>query len=137
MSRRHLSENLEYNNTLNSPQAVKTFLIAQLRHETSEVFSVLHLNSQHYLIRYETLFKGTINSANVHPREVVKSILKYNSAAVILAHNHPSGHAEPSKADKMITRRLVQALDLIDVKILDHIVIGEGQEVSFAERGLL
>ncbi|EOU3094429.1 DNA repair protein RadC [Yersinia enterocolitica] len=102
-----------------------------------EEFTVLFLDNQNRLIAYETLFKGTINSTEVHPREVVKAALRHNSAAVLLAHNHPSGHAEPSQADRQITDRLVSALGLVDVKVLDHLIVGGLDIVSFSERGWL
>jgi len=137
MSRRHLGEALTRQQQLNSSDSVKQYLTAQLRHERSEVFAVMYLDSQHKLIRYDPMFKGTIDGASVYPREVVKAALKHNCSSVILAHNHPSGVAEPSQADKNITVRLKQALDLIDVRVLDHVIIGEGEQVSFAERGLL
>lgn len=137
MSRRHLSETLSRPLQLNSSDTVKRFLAAQLRHEHSEVFAAMFLDSQHKLISFEQLFRGTIDSASVYPREVVKAALRQNCSSIIFAHNHPSGVAEPSRADKHITQQLKSALELIDVQVLDHIVIGEGQEVSFAERGLL
>lgn len=137
MAKRHLAEQLPRNTSLTSSDAVRQFLTAQLRHLTYEVFSALFLDSQHRLLRYEELFNGTIDSAQVYPREVVKKVLAYNAAAVIFAHNHPSGLAEPSNADRHITRRLTDALALVDVRVLDHMVVGDGEIVSFAERGLL
>lgn len=137
MSRRHLSETLHKEATLNASSDVKRFLTSKLRHEQSEIFAALYLDTQHKLICYEPLFRGTIDGASVYPREVVKAALKYNCAAIIFAHNHPSGSAEPSQADKSITRQLQKALALIDIRVLDHVVIGDGDEVSFAERGLL
>jgi DNA repair protein RadC len=98
---------------------------------------VLVLDTQHRLIRYEELFMGTIDAAAVYPREVVKAALHYNAAAVILAHNHPSGVAEPSQADISITDKIKRALDLVDVRLLDHFVVGDGSPVSLAERGLV
>ena len=97
----------------------------------------MFLDNRHRLIAYEELFHGTIDGASVHPREVVKSALRYNAAAVILAHNHPSGVAEPSQADQRITKRLQDALTLVDIRVLDHFVVGDGEPVSFAERGLI
>ncbi|MGY8896451.1 MAG: RadC family protein [Paraglaciecola sp.] len=114
----------------------KSFLTLKLRDNEREVFAIMLLDGQHRLLKYEELFFGTINSASVYPREVVKAILKENAAAVIIAHNHPSGVAEPSQADIAITTRLKNALDLIDVPILDHIVVAQDC-VSFAQRGLL
>lgn len=114
----------------------KEFLKFKLAPYEREVFGVMMLNSQHALIDFEELFFGTVNMASVYPREIVKAVLKNNAAAVILAHNHPSGEAEPSQADKHITQRIQQALALVDVEVLDHIVVGK-ESVSFAERGLL
>ncbi len=113
---------------------VKEYLKLKLGGYDREVFALMLLDNQHQLIHFEELFFGTIDAASVHPREVVKSALNANAAAVILAHNHPSGIAEPSQADKQITSKLVDALALIDVRVLDHIVVGESC-VSFAERG--
>lgn len=137
MSRRHLAASLARKQHLQSSDAVKQFLTAQLRHERSEIFAAIYLDSQHRVIQFEALFRGTIDGASVYPREVVKAALRHNCAAIIFAHNHPSGIAEPSHADKDITKRLREALSLIDVRVLDHIVIGEGEQVSFAERGLI
>ncbi|MBR9827481.1 MAG: JAB domain-containing protein [Oceanospirillales bacterium] len=137
MSRRHLAARLVRESALESPAAVRQYLASQLRHEPREVFACLLLDNRHRVIRYEALFYGTINAASVHPREVVKLALAHNAAALILAHNHPSGVAEPSQADRQITDRLVQALGLVDIRVLDHIVIGDGESASFAERGLL
>ncbi|AWT18648.1 hypothetical protein DMP75_09280 [Klebsiella michiganensis] len=105
--------------------------------EEREAFVLLLLDNQHRLITHETLFKGTISHTEVHPREVVKASLKYNAAALIVAHCHPSGHAEPSQSDRRVTERLKNALDLVDVRLLDHLVIGGMDIVSFAERGWL
>jgi DNA repair protein RadC len=119
-----------------SASATKDFLRFKLGQYDREVFSVMLLNSQHQLIDYRELFFGTINSASVYPREVVKAVLSQNAAAVIFAHNHPSGNPEPSQADILITKRLSDALSLIDVSVLDHIVVGE-TTISMAERGLM
>ena len=119
-----------------SSQATLDFLQFKLGRYEKEVFAILELNSQHKLIEYKELFFGTINAASVYPREVVKEVLHQNGAAVIFAHNHPSGELEPSQADIAITKRLKDALALIDVQVLDHIVVGNGA-ASFAERGLL
>jgi DNA repair protein RadC len=119
-----------------SSQATLDFLQFKLGKYDREVFAILVLNSQHQLIEYKELFFGTINAASVYPREVVKEVLHQNGAAVIFAHNHPSGELEPSQADIAITKRLKDALALIDVQVLDHIVVGNGA-TSFAERGLL
>lgn len=137
MGRRHLSASMKSGDLLNSPGLVRRYLSAQLRHQPREVFAVLFLDNQNRLIIYEELFFGTIDGASVYPREVVKHALGHNAAAVILAHNHPSGVAEPSQADQRITQRLVAALELIDVRVLDHMVVGDAEVVSFAERGLL
>jgi len=117
--------------------ATRRYLTSRLRHQPHEVFACLFLDNRHRMIRYEELFHGTIDGASVHPRQVVRRALHHNAAALIFAHNHPSGVAEPSRADEQITRRLKDALGLIDVRVLDHFVIGDGQAVSFAERGLL
>ena len=137
MSRRHLEAQLVRDSALESPAMVRQYLASRLRHEPREVFACLLLDNRHRVIRYEALFYGTINAASVHPREVVKLALAHNAAALILAHNHPSGVAEPSQADRQITDRLVQSLGLVDIRVLDHMVIGDGETVSFAERGLL
>ena len=110
--------------------------MARLRDNPAEVFACLFLDNRHRVIAYEELFRGTIDGASVHPREVVKRALHFNTAAVILAHNHPSGIAEPSQADERITQRLKDALALVDIRLLDHMIIGD-DVVSFAERGLL
>ncbi|EJL3951683.1 DNA repair protein RadC [Vibrio parahaemolyticus] len=119
-----------------NPDATKIYLSCKLRHYEREVFAVMLLNNQHQLIAFEELFYGTIDAASVYPREVVKAALKANAAAVIFAHNHPSGDATPSHADKQITQRLKEALALVDIRVLDHIVVGDSA-ISFAERGLL
>jgi len=137
MSRRHLAAQLERGSALENPQAVRQYLAAQLRHESREVFACLLLDNRHRVIRYQPLFYGTINAASVYPREVVALALEQGAAALILAHNHPSGVAEPSLADRQITDRLVQALGLVEVRVLDHLVIGDGDSISFAERGWL
>lgn len=137
MSRRHLGQELERGCLMDSPNTVRQYLISQLRHRQREVFACLFLDNKHSVLGFEVLFKGSINSASVHPREVVKAALSYNAAAVIFSHNHPSGVAEPSMADKEITRRLIQALALVDISVIDHIIIGASEPVSFAERGLL
>lgn len=120
-----------------SSSSVRDWLRLQLATLDREAFTVLWLDNQHRMIAHDTLFLGTINSITVHPREVVKSGLKNNAAAAVLAHNHPSGEAEPSQADRLITERLKQALDLVDIRLLDHLVVGGMDIVSFAERGWL
>lgn len=137
LSRRYMLEQCKREALFNSPQAVYNYLTIQLRGLQQEVFMVLYLDSQNQLIKDEVLFYGTINAASVYPREVVKAALRNNAAALILAHNHPSGVAEPSQADKLITRKLQQALALIDINVLDHIIVGGENCVSFAERGLI
>ena len=120
-----------------SSHAVRDWLRLQLATLEHEEFTALFLDNQHRLIAHETLFTGTINHTPVHPREVVKAALKHNAAAILVAHCHPSGHAEPSEADRRITERLKQALDLVDIRLLDHLVVGGMDIVSFAERGWL
>ena len=137
MTRRHLQEQLQREDSLENPEATRQFLASRLRHLPHEVFACLFLDNRHRVIVFEELFRGTIDGASVHPREVVRRALQHNAAAVILSHNHPSGVAEPSRADIQLTRRLTDALALIDVRVLDHIVVGDGNGVSFAERGLL
>ncbi len=120
-----------------SSHAVRDWLRLQLATLEHEEFTALFLDNQHRLIAHETLFTGTINHLQVHPREVVKAALKHNAAAMLVAHCHPSGHAEPSEADRRITERLKQALDLVDIRLLDHLVVGGMEIVSLAERGWL
>lgn len=136
MSRRYLFEGLQRGDALTSPQETREYLSGQLRDYAHEVFAVLFLDQRHRVIKFEEMFRGTIDGANVYPREVVKKALELNAAAVIFAHNHPSGVAEPSQADERITRRLKEALSLVDIRVLDHFIVGENV-VSFAERGLL
>ena len=137
MARRHLGEALPTRTPLTDPQAVRQYLTAQLRDLGIEVFAGLFLDSQHRVIAYEPLAQGTLNAASVYPREVVKRALSLGAGAVIFAHNHPSGVAEPSAADRSLTERLKSALALVDIAVLDHFVIGDGDIVSFAERGWL
>lgn len=137
MARRCLLEDLRRGDQLTSPSQTKAYLRAQLRSLPHEVFACLFLDNQHRVIAFEELFFGTIDSAQVYPREVVKRALRHNAAAVIFAHNHPSGVAEPSRADQQITQRLIQALGLLDIRVLDHLVVGDLEVVSMAERGLL
>ncbi|WP_243211948.1 DNA repair protein RadC [Klebsiella pneumoniae] len=117
--------------------SVRDWLRLQLTQEQREEFSVLWLDNQHRLVAYDTLFLGTINAVTVHPREIVKAGLKHNAAAAVLAHNHPSGHSEPGDADRRITDRLRQALGLVDIRLLDHLVVGGMDVISFAEHGWL
>ncbi len=137
LGRRYLATTLDRSDALSSPADTRNFLRARLRGYPHEVFACLFLDNRHRVISFDELFTGTIDSASVHPREVVRRALQHNAAAVILAHNHPSGIAEPSHSDEAITRRLRDALALIDVRVLDHLVIGDSEAVSFAERGLL
>jgi len=137
MSRRYLRECLERGDALTSPDDTRNFLMSELSGRDYEVFACLFLDNKHRVIKFEELFYGTIDSASVYPREVVKRALKYNAAALILAHNHPSGVANPSDADVAITRRLVDALQLIEVRVLDHFVVGDGYSVSLTEQGLM
>ncbi|MCG6886150.1 MAG: DNA repair protein RadC [Proteobacteria bacterium] len=135
LARRHLAETLQRGDALTDPAATRRYLTTRLRDYDFEVFGCLFLDNRHRIICFEELFRGTINGASVHPREVVRRALAHNAAAVILAHNHPSGVAEPSEADRQLTRRLGEALGLVDVRVLDHVVIGDGESVAFAERG--
>ncbi len=137
LSRRQLSESMRAGPLLASPKATRDYLTARLRDLEHEVFCCLYLDKRHRLIQFEELFRGTIDGASVHPREVVKLALQKNAAAVIVAHNHPSGVAEPSQADELITQRVKEALGLVDIRLLDHIIVGEGVSVSLAERGLM
>lgn len=137
MSKRHLQEQLVREQVFSSADAVRHYLSSQLRHSQREVFAALFLDSQHRLIRYKELFYGTIDAAAVYPREVVKAALADNAAALIIAHNHPSGIAEPSQADIQITERIRKALDLVDIRLLDHFIVGDGVPLSLAERGLM
>lgn len=123
--------------TFNDPVSAKNFLIAKLGGQEREIFACAFLDTRHHLIEYRELFAGSIDSAEVHPREVVKAALHCNAAAVCLAHNHPSGSLEPSRADRALTDRLKDALALVDVRTLDHIIVGGSKASSFAERGLL
>jgi DNA repair protein RadC len=137
MAKRALKENLRAGDALSSPGAVRDYLRLALGHRPYEVFMVLFLDAQNRLIAADELFRGTLTQTSVYPREVVKSALAHNAAAVVFAHNHPSGVAEPSHADEILTRNLKQALALVEVKVLDHFVVGGAETMSFAERGLL
>ena len=137
LARRYLRDNLTRGETLTDPTNTRNFLSARLRGYPYEVFACLFLDNRHRVIEFEELFRGTIDGASVYPREVVRRALHHNAAALILAHNHPSGIAEPSSADRALTRRLTDSLELIDVRVLDHFVVGDGEAVSFAERGLI
>lgn len=137
LARRHYQELMMVGSALANPGATREFLRMRLRDLPYEVFCCVFLDNRHRVIAFEELFRGTIDGASVHPREVVRQALARNAAAVILAHNHPSGLAEPSHADELITRRLKEALGLVDIRVLDHLVVGDGVCESFAERGLL
>ena len=137
LTERYLQAGFDRGDPLTDPVTTGRFLKSKLRGYTREVFACLYLDNQHRLIRYGELFFGTNDGASVHPREVVKRVLFHNAAAVIFAHNHPSGVAEPSQADQRITDRLKSALLLVDVRVLDHLIVGDEQVTSFAKRGLL
>lgn len=137
MARRHLDEQLVHGEALTSSAATRRYLQVRLRDLPHEVFACLFLDNRHRVLAFEELFRGTIDGASVYPREVVKTALAHNAAALILAHNHPSGVAEPSRADTRLTERLRDALALVDIRVLDHVIVGDGEPVSFAERGLL
>ena len=137
LARRSLQQRLADRPAFDSPQAVRDYLQLQLAAREHEVFAVLFLDAQHHLLRFDEMFRGTLTQTSVYPREVVRRALALNAGAVILAHNHPSGVAEPSRADEFLTQSLKSALALVDVRVLDHFVVGKGQIVSFAERGLL
>lgn len=137
LCKRYLAVSLREQTVFEQAQQTRAFLSAHMRGHQREVFACLFLDNRHRLLRFEELFHGTIDSAAVHPREVVKRALECNAAAIIVAHNHPSGMAEPSNADRQITQKLRSALALVDIRLLDHFVIGHGEIISFAERGLL
>ena len=137
IARRHFMEILERSDALTSPETTRAYLSAQLKGYHYEVFACLFLDNQHRTIELEELFRGTIDGASVYPREVVKRALYHNAAAVIFAHNHPSGISEPSQADRQITDKLKQALGLLEIRVLDHFIIGDGMPYSFAEHGLI
>jgi DNA repair protein RadC len=137
LARRSLREELSAGSTLTSPTAVRDYLRLSLSARPHEVFLCLWLDAQHRVIRIEEAFSGTLTQTSVYPREVVKAALRFNAAAVIFAHNHPSGVAQPSQADELLTRNLKEALALVEVKVLDHFIIAGNHAISFAERGLL
>jgi DNA repair protein RadC len=137
VSRRHYRQEVAAGPLLDSPRATQAFLVAQLRDRPYEVFCMLSLDNRHRFIAFDELFRGTIDGASVHPREVVRQALARNCAAVILAHNHPSGVAEPSQADELITLRLRDALGLVDIRVLDHLIVGDSRCASLAERGMI
>ena len=132
---RYYNVRMREESPLLSPEMTREFLQSQLTGEEREIFMVIFLDSQHRVITHSRLFSGTLNHVEVHPREIIREAIKINASALILAHNHPSGCAEPSKADKLITERIIKSCQFMDLRVLDHIVIGRGEYVSFAERG--
>ena len=137
MARRALAQPLRNDPVFDAPAKVKDYVALHLGQRGQEVFAVLFLDGQHRLLKLEILFHGTLTQTSVYPREVVRRALELHAGAVILAHNHPSGVAEPSRADEHLTQTLKSALQLVDVRVLDHLVVGQGTVLSFAERGLL
>ena len=137
LARRYFEETLPRGEAIRSPADTETFLLARLRDRPHEVFCCLYLDNRHRVLKFEELFRGTIDGTSVYPRELVKQALTVNAAAIILAHNHPSGVAEPSQADERITRRVKAALELVDIRLLDHLIIGDGISTSLASRGML
>jgi DNA repair protein RadC len=137
MAKRYLTESLARGQPLTSPEQTRNYLLLQLRDRPHEVFACLFLDNKHRVIGFEEMFRGTIDCASVYPREILKRALELNAAALVLAHNHPSGDPEPSPADNAFTRRINSALELVDIRLLDHFVVGGGECVSFAERGLI
>ncbi|POT55650.1 hypothetical protein C3432_21665 [Citrobacter amalonaticus] len=135
LARRYYDVRMHEESPLLSPDMTREFLQSQLAGEEREIFMVIFLDSQHKVIKHSRLFSGTLSHVEVHPREIVREAIKINASAVILAHNHPSGCAEPSKADKLITERVISCCQYMDIRVLDHLVIGRGEYVSFAERG--
>jgi DNA repair protein RadC len=137
LAKRYFEATLTTGQAIKSPADTEAFLTARLRDLPHEMFCCLYLDNRHRIIHFEELFRGTIDGTSVYPREVVKQSLSFNAAAIILAHNHPSGVAEPSQADERITRRIKAALDLVDIRLLDHLIIGDGDSTSLASRGIL
>ena len=137
MARRALEEDIGERDAMSSPQAVREFLRLTLGGRAHEIFMAMFLDAQNRLLGSEELFRGTLTQTSVYPREVVKTALRYNAAGVIFAHNHPSGVAEPSRADELLTQTLKQALSLVEIKTLDHFIVAGSRTLSFAERGLL
>ncbi len=133
----YFTESIAVGEPIRCPADTERYLSARMRHLDHERFCCLFLDNRHRVLAFEELFRGTIDGTSVYPREVVKEALRFNAAAVILAHNHPSGHAEPSQADERITRRLKAALELVDIRLLDHLVVGHGEVTSLASRGLV
>jgi len=137
LARRYFEASLPPGEAIRCPTDTASYLSARIGHLGHELFCCLYLDNRHRVLRFDELFRGTIDGTSVYPREVVKEALATNAAAVILAHNHPSGVAEPSQADERITQRLKAALDLVDIRLLDHLIIGAGESTSMASRGLL
>jgi len=137
LARRYFEASLVVGEPIRSPADTSAFLLARLGHLEHELFGCLYLDNRHRVLAFRELFRGTIDGTSVYPREVVKEALAVNAAAVILAHNHPSGVAEPSQADERITRRLKAALELVDIRLLDHLIVGDGGTTSLAARGIL
>jgi DNA repair protein RadC len=137
LARRYFEASLPAGKPIRSPADTEAYLQARLRHLGHELFCCLYLDNRHRVLRFDEMFRGTIDGTSVYPREVVKEALAVNAAAVILAHNHPSGVAEPSQADERITGRLKSALELVDIRLLDHLIIGAGETTSMASRGLM
>jgi len=135
MAKRHLAEQLTRHSVLQNPQCVRDYLTARLRHEPNEVFACLFLDTKQRVLAFEVLFQGTVDAASVYPRQVIRRALAHNAAALILAHNHPSGVAEPSEADRSLTRRLKELLSWLDIRLLDHFIVGEDAPLSMAEHG--
>lgn len=132
-----LEERFQRSNYLTSPALTRDYLKLKFADKEREVFGVIYMDSQHGILNFDELFQGTIDAASVYPREVVKAALAHNAAAVILTHNHPSGTPEPSTADEHITKRIIRALETVDIRVLDHLIVGGIDIVSFAERGLI
>ena len=137
LHRRWMEAHLRRDGPLRSPEETRRYLTARLRPHPHEIFACLFLDNRHRVIAFEELFRGTVDGVSVHPREVVRCALRHNAAAVILAHNHPSGDPEPSHADRLLTDQLVSALAMVEVRVIDHLVIGDGECVSLSERGLV
>lgn len=137
IAQRYYEESLPMGEAIRSPADTQAFLLARMRHLGHELFCCLYLDNRHRVLQFNEMFRGTIDGTSVYPREVVKEALLVNAAAVILAHNHPSGVAEPSQADERITRRLKAALELVDIRLLDHLIVGDGTTTSLASRGML
>ena len=137
LAKRYFEASLPRGQAIRSPADTEAFLMARLRDLPHELFCCIYLDNRHRIILFDELFRGTIDGTSVYPREVVKQALSVNAAAVIVAHNHPSGVAEPSQADERITRRLKSALELVDIRLLDHLIIGDGKSSSLASRGMI